>query len=282
MQIPNRNKEDSTINVNSYIDTIVVNRFINDPALLGWYIADEPEHNYEVNPPYTYYETVETLRSRYLDIQLKDPYHKIFVCCENGYILRNWVGTSPPFYDILMYYHYCLYADDPAPSSKLAEFDEYLKSLYNCFKEDGKNGSTGSTMLVAQGYSGNGGGLRNPTPAEIKYEAFSSLFYAQDAGYTYPNSKNAGGIFFWRYGIVEDVLRIDISNFIKFFTGNSLDIALSKDRLNSLVTDNRSEIQTFVRSYYDTLYIFAINRSNLGPISTQFTVSLGGILVVLN
>ncbi len=267
----------NAITNDSYVNTIV-DGVKNKPALLGWYLADEPElDNYWNTEPYA------RLQSWYQKIKIKDLNHPIFVCVSNGYWLENQtvLGIQPnpnnpfvmqKFFDVLMEDHYTLYEGDPIP--KLAEFDEYLLSLYHCFENYNLNElPVYSTMLVTQGFGGDDG-FRDPTPQEIKYQSLSSLFYAQNHGYSNPTSVNAGGILFWRYGAAESTLRTSISNFIKYFINNSLNNVLSSDRANNFVTDNIAQIETFTRIYYDTLYLFAINRSDTGPLSVQFKMHI--------
>ncbi|MBI2418786.1 MAG: T9SS type A sorting domain-containing protein, partial [Ignavibacteriales bacterium] len=109
-----------------------------------------------------------------------------------------------------------------------------------------------------QGYGS--GGLRNPDPLEIKYQVFSSMEYAINHGYWTSQSKNAGGLFFWRYGAADNTMKSRAADFISYFIGNGLDIAY-RDVVDSLLSDNKQDIYSFGRYSGNAYYLFAINRT---------------------
>jgi hypothetical protein len=267
-------ESDNAIVSDAYINTLVPH-FKDYPALLGWYLADEPEAvtNWKTEP-------YSRLQNWYRLIKIIDPKHPVFVCIANGYHLENQtvrpVGPQneenpfemEPFFDVLMEDHYTIWQRDSVPSPKLGEFDNWLRSLYDCFEIYHQNGLTASsTILVTQGYGGGISGHRNPDPIEIKYSVLSSLVYAQNNGYSNPESINAGGIFFWRYGAADSRCKNDINSFIQFFTRNSLDVVLYQSNINDKIINDQDYplVETFLRYWNGSFYLFVINRSDDPP-----------------
>jgi hypothetical protein len=289
IQLPFKNEfssareSENAIVSDTYINTLVPH-FKDYPALLGWYLADEPEAvtNWETEP-------YSRLQNWYRLIKTIDPNHPVFVCIANGYHLENQtvrpVGSQneenpfamEPFFDVLMEDHYTIWQHDSVPSPKLGEFDNWLRSLYDCFEIYHHYGLTASsTILVTQGYGGGISGHRNPDPVEIKYSVLSSLAYAQNDGYPNPVSINAGGIFFWRYGAADSRCKNDINSFIKYFTRNSLDIVLYQPNINSKIVNNQNYplIETFLRYWNGSFYLFVINRSDY-PANPEIKLNIG-------
>ena len=265
-----RESENAIAN-NVFVNTLVPH-FKDYPALLGWYLADEPEAvtNWKTQP-------YSRLQNWYNLVKTIDPNHPVFVCIANGYHLENQtvrpVGPQneenpfaiEPFFDVLMEDHYTIWQSDSVPSPKLGEFDNWLRSLYDCFEIYHQYGLTASsTILVTQGYGGGISGHRNPEPVEIKYSVLSSLAYAQNDGYPNPISVNAGGIFFWRYGAADSSCKNDINSFIKYFTRYSLDVVLYQPNINDKIVDDKNYplIETFLRYWSGSYYLFVINRSD--------------------
>jgi hypothetical protein len=284
----------NAITDSSYINTLVP-QLKNKSALLGWYLGDEPEIHIQTQP-------YARLQRWYQLIKKLDPRHPVFVCIANGYVLENKTvrpagardADNPfpmkPFFDVLMQDHYALFVGDEVPSKHLAEFDEWLLSLYDCFEVYGRSGlPASSTMVVVQGYGGGVERMRTPVVSEIKYQVFSSLFYAQNDGHPNPLSKNAGGVLFWRFGASDAECRRNISDFMKFFRGNNLDVVLRQPNINTLVSSSMGtpKFESFLRYYDGAYYLFAINRTasvldpeialNIGRISscTEVTKSSG-------
>jgi Secretion system C-terminal sorting domain len=300
IQLPYKQyRKDSSIAItnDSYVDAIVP-ALKNNPALLGWYLADEPEFHSQVEP-YTrlqhWYRLIKTYDPLHPDTY--DPNHPVFVVCSNGYVLENnTIGliTDPnnpwynqPFFDVLMQDKYVIASGDNQPSPNLGVFDEWNFSLYDCFERYANSGLTASsTMPVTQGYGLDRDGhpqdgLRDPDSNEVKYEVISSLTYAQNDGYPNPVSKNSGGLLFWRYEVSRPSCQYTIGSFIKYFTGNSLDAALRQPNINVHATSNNSQVQTFLRYYNGSYYLFAVNRSDISPNPT-FTLSNIGSYLNLN
>lgn len=242
----------------------------NSPALLGWYIADEPE----LHP---YLEPYFLIQHWYFLINARDPNHPQFLACGNGYELENYLWRQPrdlrtsgwPFYDVLMQDQYIIWKASPSPSTYLSTFDDYTQSIVHCFEDDSsKTSANGSTMVIVQAY-GNGvkpanePELRDPTPIEIRYQSFSYLFYAQNSPYWNPQCINPGGIMYWRYGVSSSQCKTDVNQFIKYFKQKEFDKILMGFYQNSLIQDNYpSSVQTMAREYSGNLYVFMINRSN--------------------
>ena len=277
-----RELENAVVN-DIFINTLVPH-FKDYPALLGWYLADEPEAgtNWKTEP-------YSRLQNWYRLIKTIDPNHPVFVCIANGYDLENQtvrpVGPQNKdnpfemelFFDVLMEDHYTIFQQDSVPSSKLGEFDKWLRSLYDCFENYHRYGLTASsTMLVTQGYGESSSGHRNPDPIEIKYSVLSSLAYAQNDGYSNPVSVNAGGIFFWRYGAADSICKNNINSFIRYFTGNSLDIVLRQPNINyKIINDiNYPQLETFLRFWNGSFYLFVINRSD-APANPEIKLNIG-------
>jgi hypothetical protein len=276
-------ESDNAIVDDSYINTLVPD-FREYPALLGWYLADEPEAvtNWKTQP-------YSRLQNWYRLIKIIDPNHPVFVCIANGYHLENQtvrpVGpqnednpfTIEPFFDVLMEDHYTIWQHDSVPSPKLEEFDIWLRSLYDCFEIYHQYGLTASsTILVTQGYGGGISGHRNPEPVEIKYSVLSSLAYAQNNGYPNPISINAGGIFFWRYGAADNRCKNDINSFIEYFTRNSLDVILYQSNINDKIINDQNYplVETFLRYWNSSFYLFVINRSD-DPANPEIKLNIG-------
>jgi hypothetical protein len=130
--------------------------------------------------------------------------------------------------------------------------------------------------LVTQGYGGGISGHRNPDPIEIKYSVLSSLVYAQNNGYSNPESINAGGIFFWRYGAADSRCKNDINSFIQFFTRNSLDVVLYQSNINDKIINDQDYplVETFLRYWNGSFYLFVINRSD-DPANPEIKLNIG-------
>lgn len=288
----NPSKEDYKISI---VDTSwaapLVRNFGDNPALLGWYIADEPEYNETIQPYLVLQNIYFYINAHDRDNSSAEPNHPCFLACGNGYELENYrirhenSGEKQPnwsFYDVLMQDHYILWQGDPVPSPNIYLFDDYTHGLVNCYESDiTKTKYNGSTMIIAQAYGNNqpsadGPMLRDPAPIEIKYESFSYLYIAQSSSFWDPQCVNPGGIMYWRYGASSTQCRTDINKFIKYFTDNRFDkIMASGYYANGMVNcSNPSSVKTFARSYNDTLYIFAINQTNNAQ-NVSYDLNLG-------
>ncbi len=244
---------------NAYINAVVSDPAIRShSALLGWYLADEPETHSQL--------TYTAVRRWHDGVKSLDNSHPTFIVFGSSSDFPNYPTNS--LYDVLMADEYpCFDANvTPIPSQNLWHTDLMLDMLRTRYQTDGMNGGNGSTMFVAQGgNNGSSGGVqfRNPDPIEIKYQWISSLFAAQVSG-----SGNSGGILYWIMDYTDATLLGNISNFIHFFTGNQLDRAIRGNNENHLLLSNTSpNVNVFLRYFYDgasdNLYVFAINRSQL-------------------
>lgn len=113
------------------------------PALLSWYIADEPEGQ-GVKP--------ETLEEIYARIKSIDPYHPITVVIMSAGPGRTYANSC----DIIMCDTY------PVPNSSPAGVIDAVQGLYNelCFEK--------AIWYVPQTFGGSEWWSREPTPAEIR------------------------------------------------------------------------------------------------------------------
>jgi hypothetical protein len=262
----------------AYIDTLVPG-IKNYPALLGWYIADEPEWHGDL-------ESYSSLQDWYKRIKTLDSVHPVFLCCGNGNDLAKFTEKyfAPPvknlyrFYDVLMEDRYVI---DSSHHSNFSEFDSLLQTLYHGYNYFKDNGLNSTTMLVAQGYGypltlGSGKRAGNPSISEIQYEAVSSFEYAQRVVSDNSVSKNAGGILFWRYNAANDICKNNMREFMQYFTSNKLDLVIRSANVNNLVTipSSPTSFNTFVRKINNTYYLFAINRSDNNA-TINFDLNIG-------
>jgi hypothetical protein len=172
-------------------------------------------------------------------------------------------------YDVLMEDHYIIDTMYKSPSPNLVIYDKSINSLVNRFIYDGKNGTSGTTILIEQGYGDGFPPLRDPTLEELNYEIMSYLNYAQSIpGY------NAGGIMFWRYRIASRQLKNEISEFNNYFLRNHLDRVISYENQNSLLKS--SNLKAFLRVIGDTLFLFAINPGN-STVSSDLKITVNGL-----
>ena len=262
---------ESAITNDDYINNLVP-YFKDFPALLGWYLADEPElgENWET-------QSYSKLQHWYKRIKELDEYHPVFVCIANGEYLINQtleqneseVNDNPfrtgKFFDVLMEDHYVLREEDSIPSSMLQEYDDWLVTLFESFNRfNDQNLKTHSTILVTQGYGGGISGFRNPEPSEIKYSVISAIEFAQSQKYKSDFLYNLGGIFFWRYGAANSECKKDINEFINFFVKNSFDEIIRQKNYNYLIVNQYEipETSSFLRFWKGSYYLFVINRSD--------------------
>jgi hypothetical protein len=262
---------------NSYID-VLVPALKNHPALLGWYHLDEPEANQVTNGLGWPLNIIEQW---YHEIKKWDPYHPTFLSYgayqvnddksvnEVYTFKKSFPMRNNNIYDVLMEDHYIIDTVYKSPSPNLVIYDKSINSLINRFIYDGKNGTSGTTMLIEQGYGDGLPPLRDPTLEELNYEIMSYLNYAQSI-----SKYNAGGIMFWRYRIASPRLKNDISKFNDYFLRNHLDRVISYDNQNSLVRS--STLRYFLRVSGDTLFLFAINPGN-ATISSDLTIAGNGL-----
>ena len=271
-QFSSASEFESAITNDDYID-IIVSYFKDSRAVLGWYLADEPEavSNWKTQP-------YARLQAWYKLIKEIDKHHPVFVCMANGNDLLSQTidrknaskinhnpYTENKFFDVLMEDHYVIKMENSVPSTSLHDYDEWLKTLFKAFiKFNNEDLKAYSTMLVTQGYGGGIEGYRNPAMSEIKYSVFSAIEFAQSSKYRSDFLYNLGGILFWRYGAANYDCKRDINEFINFFVKYSFDEIIRQENINDLILNQHlvPEVGVFLRFWEGSYYLFVINRSN--------------------
>jgi hypothetical protein len=269
---------------NNYIDYLIP-RLKDHPALLGWYLVDEPE-----NPPSRDRWTPDILKKRYSRIKGIDSNHPIFICYglanlsdthENVPTLNDWnppSSTKNNYYDVLMEDRYLIDTNSTSPSPALGLFDICMKSFAKRYRDDGRSNTSGTTMVILQAYGlGFEEPHRDPTQVEIKYMILSYLAYAQDPTYSIKGSK-AGGIFWWRQGITTPTLWTLITQFNNYFINNKIANVIAQPNINNLVLNDSSPIKTFLRFYNHSYYLFAINQSDVNQVSRTIKINIGNYI----
>jgi hypothetical protein len=231
----------------AFLQTVVGDSLIRThPAVLGWYQADEPEQTAGVTRGF--------LTRRYNLLKRLDPAHPVFVVFGvSAKFNKRFPEGGGKFYDVLMADSYPVHEGDPVPAKDLSGWQ--AQQLRGRLQRDGIGGA-GTTVFVAQG---NGRDeykprKRNPTPLEIKFQVLSYLHWAQ-----HHNGANAGGMLFWWYKPSDSQCRKNISDFIRYFTGNRLDVVIRQERVAS---EETYPLVTFLRFFEDNLYLFAVNESD--------------------
>jgi len=127
-----------------------VNEFKDHPALLSWYISDEPELN-NVSP--------ELLKNTYDLIKEIDQYHPVTIVFMNS--SKAWDYREAM--DIVMADPY------PIPMGKVTKVESVTRSLTERFKYEK------SIWIVPQAFGGNEWWKREPTSAELKVMTYLSF-----------------------------------------------------------------------------------------------------------
>ena len=231
----------------AFLQTVVGDSLIRtNHAVLGWYQADEPDQTAGV--------TREFLVRRYNLLKRLDPAHPVFVVFGvSATFNKRFPAGAGKFYDVLMADSYPFHQGDPVPSKDLSGWQ--AQQLRSRFQRE-STGAMGTTLFVAQG---NGRDeykprKRNPTPLEIKFQVLSYLHWAQ-----HQNGANAGGVLFWWYKPSDSQCRKNVSDFIRYFTGNRLDVVLRQEHL---AMEETYPVVTFLRAFGNELYLFAVNESD--------------------
>ncbi len=236
-----------------------VNAIKSHPALLGYYLMDEPELQGV---------SAATLQARYAQIKALDATHPISVVQTSGGQVVNYLSAEPPPYtDILMTDTYTVYAGIPEfsgamfRSTILAKFAAQLAETY------GKP----AYFNVPQAHSADGTfGLRSPTFAEQRY-----LSYA-------PIVVGARGLFYWmhyyttedyRTNVVGPIAR-EIQSLVPAIVSNSTAVSVSSNR-DSDTTGNGIEDVSYLLGEDDNggYRLIAVNNT---PYACSVTFSLSG------
>ncbi len=250
----------------SNVDSIAGDPYIiSHPALLGWYVYDEPE----IEPPPFPAITISQMHSVYAQIKKHDSSHPVFVTL--GAPMAEEFNSRYPypsnsaspyrdnlFYDVLMVDHYPFYVDEAPPAGRLHYTDTWTRRVSKRFWEERGYASPGSLMLVAQG-SGpnqNDSTLRYPTRVELINQFMSTVYRMQHGTHS-----NLGGVLYFQwdgwYG--HNNARDSVLAFIKYITGNQLDAVIWQVNLNSSCRASDSLLRTMLRYYNGSYYIFAFN-----------------------
>lgn len=153
-----------------------IKAFKDHPALLSWYLADEPDGR---NTP------VEVLRELYQLIKSIDPYHPVSIVFMHYGSERKYIDC----YDISMGDLY------PVPTKPVAGVAKFQKSMSDALQlEKG-------IWLVPQSFGGNEWWTREPTAGEIRASVYMGLlngsrgfqFFIRHGQNGFPKSTTAWG-----------------------------------------------------------------------------------------
>lgn len=122
------------------------------PAILGWYIADEPDGQGI---------SAETLEDLYVRIKAIDPYHPVAIVILNAGPGRRYANSC----DIMMCDPY------PIPNSHPREVIDDIDGLFSELRYEK------AIWCVPQTFGGNEWWVREPTPLEIRMMTWSAAAY---------------------------------------------------------------------------------------------------------
>ncbi len=254
---------------------------ISHPALLGWYVYDEPE----IEPAHLPAITISQMHSVYARIKKHDRAHPVFVAL--GAPMAKEFNSRYPypsnsaspyrnnlFYDVLMVDHYPFYGDESPPAGRLYYTDIWARRVSKRFWEERGYASPGSLMLVAQG-SGpnqNDSTLRYPTRVELMNQFMSTAYRVQHGAHA-----NLGGVLYFQwdgwYG--HNTARDSVLAFIRYITGNQLDAVIWQVNLNSSCRASDSLLRTMLRYYKGSYYVFAFNDTPQSKRGVTINVRMG-------
>jgi hypothetical protein len=140
----------------------------NHPALLAWYLSDEPEGHGQ---------TPASLRDKYLRLKATDPNHPIALDHFMWEALANYKDAC----DFTMTSVYPLTATNPAPITHVGLFIDHTRSLHR------PNWPHWPFIQIFGGPDCDGGKWKQPDPVEVRGMVYIALVH------------RAGGIFFFSY-----------------------------------------------------------------------------------
>jgi hypothetical protein len=160
------------------VDTAAVARFVSGsamhPALLGWYLADEPQSNNDLGPL-----SAANATKLYRTIKLQDPFHPVAIAFGAG---TTWPEYAEAM-DVAMYDDYPCHFDSVEFGRLRGWTDRLDKATEQARDQDG-------FFPIVQAFGGTEEPVlqqRAPTLAEERYMVYSDVV----AG--------ANGIFFWTH-----------------------------------------------------------------------------------
>jgi hypothetical protein len=251
----------------------------NNPALLGWYVYDEPE----IEPANLPRITIEQMHAVYVRIKQYDRSHPVFVdlgAPMAGEFNRYYPAGSGVryrdslFYDVLMVDHYPFYNDEVSPAERLSYVDTWAPRVARRFWNEREHASPGALMLVAQGAGPNQGDekLRYPTRLEMVNQLMSAVMKLQNG-----SRSGLGGVlyFHWEGLYGRNLVRDSVLALMKYFTGNKLNAVLRQVNLNSRCRASAPLLRTLMRLYGGAYYVFALNDTHQALRDVSITVNIG-------
>ena len=140
----------------------------NSPALLAWYLSDEPEgHGH----------TPASLREKYLQLKARDPNHPIALDHFMWDALVNYKDAC----DLTMTSVYPLTATNPAPITHVGLFIDHARSIHR------PNWPHWPFIQIFGGPKCENGKWKQPDPAEVRCMVYTALIH------------RANGIFYFSY-----------------------------------------------------------------------------------
>jgi hypothetical protein len=208
----------------------VVDRYRNHPALLAWYLIDEPAES-AVSP--------EVTRRLYERLRQRDPYHPVLL-----------VNNRPSTYaahgrscDLLAVDVY------PIPNGPVSRVRERMDDAWWA------TGGTRPVWLVAQAFGATEHWPRPPTPTELRNMAFQGLVHG------------ARGIFFYRYctaserNIQPQPLWEEVQRLAGELRGLAPVLVEPAAAEQAWLADGEPGVDLALRRYAGDYYLFAVNTT---------------------
>jgi len=217
-----------------------IEAFRDHPALLAWYIADEPEGN-RVSP--------ERMLAAYKLVKQLDPYHPIAICIAALSRMHNYVQSM----DILMTDNY------PVPHLPLTHVADAM--------DRGRKGVDNAkpVWFIPQVFGGGEFWYREPTAKEVRVMTYLSLIHGATAIQDFvrrPPLANPGSPVVWNEA---RTLAMEISQ---------LAPAILSDEPAPAVTSNLEQVQARAFSDRGMLFVLAANTS-ADPATVQLKIDCG-------
>ncbi len=227
-----------------------VSSYEGRPALLGWYLADEPSINHELGPL-----SPQNATAIYRTIKSQDPHHPVAI----AFAAREDATPYRPAMDTMMFDDYpCL-----AGSSEFDGFDAWTQRL-----SQAESDATGLGFYpIIQAFSEHGTpvvdrGYRFPTSAEERYMVFTAI------------EDSADGVFFWSHPLSGADW---ISSVLEPLTGtlDRLRPALARGVSSGVVSVDSNEVRAaaFEDPRSGMMYIIAVHS---GPNPVTVSIHLHG------